>query len=336
MHTVNVLSTGDLDEAQLDRLRAVSSRLQVVQHTAWKSEDLPPGAWSGVEVLFTHQSLPMPGQEPSLRWVYVFSAGVNHVLGNPVLGNEVILTNASGIHAISVSEHAMALMLAWTQRLPTWFAHQRRVEWPQDLYTRYVFPELHGATVGIVGYGSIGREIGRLASGFGMRVLASKRTDDRIDRGYTIPGRGDPEGVIPERFYPPEELRTMLAESDHVVLAVPLTDATRHLIGADELRAMRPSAFLVNIARGGIVDEAALVRALQEGWIDSAGLDVFSEEPLPADSPLWHLENVTLTPHVAGLSPRYNERAVDLFVENLRRYLAGESLLNQIDYEQGY
>ena len=154
--------------------------------------------------------------------------------------------------------------------------------------------------------------------------------------GYSVPGTGDPEGQILDRIYPPERLGDMLAECDFVVISLPLTPETERLIGEGELRAMKPSAYLVNVSRGEIVDELALIKALQEGWIAGAGLDVFEKEPLSPDSPLYDLDNVILSPHVAGFSPHYDERASDLFAENLRRYLAGEELLNLVDKEAGY
>jgi len=141
---------------------------------------------------------------------------------------------------------------------------------------------------------------------------------------------------MPDRIYPPERLREMLAECDFVVISLPLTSETRGLIGEEELQAMKPTAYLVNVSRGGIVNEPALIKALQEGWIAGAGLDVFEMEPLPPDSPLYDLDNVILSPHVAGFSPHYDERASDLFAENLRRYLAGEELLNLVDKKAGY
>jgi phosphoglycerate dehydrogenase-like enzyme len=289
-----------------------------------------------VEVLCTFQALPDPAQAPHLRWVQLMSAGADHAVDHPILTDQVVLTTTSGIHAINVGELVLTMMLAWGQRLPTLMAYQRRAEWPSGRFALFSPQELRGGTVGIVGYGSIGREVGRLASAFGMRVLALNRSGDPVDCGYTIPGVGDPQGSVPQRFYGPGELRNMLAECDYVVVAVPLTVTTRHLIGPDELRAMKPSAFLINVARGDVVDEPALIQALQEGWIAGAGLDVFAQEPLPADSPLWAMENVILSPHIAGFTPHYNERAADVFAENLRRYLAGQRLLNQVDLEQGY
>ena len=333
---VHVLSTVRFNEEQLDRLRAVSARLRLVQHTVRSVDELPPDVWSEVEVLCTFGALPEVAQAPRLRWVQLLSAGADHAIDHPVFREDVLLTTTSGIHAINIGELVMLMMLAWGQRLPGLIEHQRRATWPENRFELFLPQELRGATIGIIGYGSIGREVGRLACAFGMRVLALDESEDPVDGGYTVPGVGDPEGGIPERLLRPHELRTMLAECDYVVLAVPLTGATRSLIGPDELQAMKRSAFLINIARGGVVDEPALVRALREGWIAGAGLDVFVQEPLPSDNPLWGMENVILTPHIAGMTPHYNERAADVFAENLRRYLSGQPLLNQVDFAKGY
>ena len=228
-------------------------------------------------------------------------------------------------------------MLAWSRRLPKMLYYQQRREWPQGRWALFASQELRGATLGIVGYGSIGREVGRIGKCFGMRVVAAKRSvNEARDTGYKLPGTGDPEAQMPDRIYPPERLREMLAECDFVVISLPLTSETRGLIGEEELQAMKPTAYLVNVSRGGIVNEPALIKALQEGWIAGAGLDVFEMEPLPPDSPLYDLDNVILSPHVAGFSPHYDERASDLFAENLRRYLAGEELLNLVDKKAGY
>jgi phosphoglycerate dehydrogenase-like enzyme len=169
-----------------------------------------------------------------------------------------------------------------------------------------------------------------------MRVLALQRSQERSDQGYAVSHTGDPDGEIPERFYRADALHDMLAECDYVVVALPLTPATVHFVGEAELKAMKPNAYLVNIARGSIVDEAALIRALREGWIAGAGLDVFEREPLPADSPLWEMETVLISPHVAGFTPRYDERATELFAENMSRYLSGQPLLNQVERSRGY
>ncbi|HXH83452.1 MAG TPA: NAD(P)-dependent oxidoreductase, partial [Candidatus Tectomicrobia bacterium] len=212
--------------------------------------------------------------------------------------------------------------------------------WPPDeeRWPLFLPAELRGATIGIVGYGSIGRELARVVTAaFGMRVLACKRDPSRRrDTGYCPPGTGDPDGALPEAWFPPERLRDVLARADVVVLCAPLTDGTRRMIGGDELTAMKPTAFLVNVGRGALVDEAALARALAERRIAGAAADVFAEEPPPAGHPLYAVDNVILSPHVSGFMPGYDDACATLFAENLRRYLAGESLLNLVDRAHGY
>ncbi len=339
MEFVHILGTLRFSEDLLDSLRAVSPRVQVSQQTCHNAQEVAAALADhpATEVLYTFH-LPDNALElaPRLRWVQLHSAGADHLLGRPIMASDLLITTSSGIHATPIAEYVFASILAYRWRVPHWTACQRQARWPSGRWELYARPELRGSTLGILGYGSIGREVGRLGRAFGMRVLALRRSAGRAEQGYTVPGTGDPDGTIPERFYPPEALHEMLAECDYVVVALPLTPDTHHLIAEAELRAMKPSAYLVNIARGAIVDEAALVRALREGWIGGAGLDVFEQEPLPADSPLWTLENVLLSPHVAGFTPHYDRRAAALFAENLRRYLAGEPLLNLVDRARGY
>jgi phosphoglycerate dehydrogenase-like enzyme len=230
------------------------------------------------------------------------------------------------------------VILDWFHHFPLLQEWQKRGEWPPASEQEALFTpeELRGKTSGIVGYGSIGRQVARLASAFGMHVLAMQRGTDHRDRGFHFPGIGDLEGTIPERYYTPDQLHEMLGESDVVVIAVPLTPKTREMFDAAAFRAMKPTAFLVNIARGDIIDEKALIQALEEKQIAGAALDVFDQEPLPSTSPLWHLPNVFISPHVTGLTSQYDERALTIFYENLRRYLAGEPLLNVVDKTLGY
>ena len=335
---IKVLCTLRFTDKQLDKLRAVSPRLVVEQRTCHDAEEVGEALDADTEVLYAfHLPHDLLNKAPRLRWVQLHSAGADHLLGHPIMNSDVLITTTSGIHAPPIAEYAFASILAWSRRVPKMLYYQNRREWPQGRWELFVGQELRGATLGIVGYGSIGREVGRLGKCFGMRVVATKRSVGQVaDTGYRVPGTGDPEGQILNRIYPPEQLREMLAECDYVVISLPLTPDTRGLIGEEELRAMKPNAYLVNISRGGIVDEAALIKALQEGWIAGSGLDVFEEEPLPPDSPLHDLDNVILSPHVAGFSPHYDERASDLFAENLRRYLAGVELLNLVDKEVGY
>lgn len=259
-------------------------------------------------------------QAPNLRWIQLTSAGVDRAARSGLLESDITVTSASGLHATPIGEYVLCVMLMFCKGASRFIRAQERREW-----ARYMPQELHGKTVGIVGLGRIGSEVARLAKAFGCRVLATRRS-----------AAARTKDELADELLPPSDLPALLAQSDFVVLAVPLTQETRHLIGEAELRAMKSTGVLINIARGAVVDEAALVRALKEGWIAGAALDVFEQEPLPAESELWGLENVVLSPHISGGTEIYNRRAVAIFCENLRRYLAGESLLNRADPERGY
>jgi phosphoglycerate dehydrogenase-like enzyme len=336
MDPIYVLSTMSFPEELLDSLRAVSPRLTVVQQNATSVDEVPSELWGQVEVLYTISTVPEPVRVPRLRWVQLHSAGVNQVQNTPLWESGVIITTLSGIHASNMAEYVLMMMLALAHRLPRMLAYQVRAEWPSQRWAKFVPQELRGATVGVIGYGSIGREVGRLAHALGMRVLGLHRGGMAGPPGYELPELAGQPGAEPDRLYTPDQLTQMLAECDYVVLAVPHTSATHHLMNQTALRAMKPTAALVNVARGAIVDEAALIHALREGWIAGAALDVFEQEPLPADSPLWKMENVVISPHVSGFTPHYDERATALFGENLRRYLAGEPLLNQVERGREY
>jgi phosphoglycerate dehydrogenase-like enzyme len=254
-----------------------------------------------------------------------------------LLKPDLVATTLSGAASPQMAEHVVLMMLALGHHLPELFDLQRRAEWPSERWKRFSPKELNTSVVGIVGYGSIGREVARLLYAFGTTVLATKRdVMHPEDQGYRHEGQGDPQGDLVRRLYPPQALRSMLKECDFVVVTLPLTAETRQVMAAEELAAMKPSACLVNVSRGEVVDHAALIAALRERKIAGAALDVFPEEPLPADNPLWKLPNVIITPHISGFSPHYDERAVELFSENLRRYLAGLPLYNQIDPGRGY
>jgi phosphoglycerate dehydrogenase-like enzyme len=337
MQDVVVLSTLRFTDELLDKLRSVSPRLVVKQRTCHNAEEVEQALEDSVEVLYTVYLPANLSRASRLQWVQMHAAGVDHVLDHPIMKSDMLLTTASGIHATPIAEYVFASILAFNRRVPRMLYYQSRREWPQGRWNLFASPELRGSTLGIVGYGSIGREVGRIARCFGMRVVATKRSVSQMrDVGYAVQGLGDREGVLLDEAFPPDRLSEMLGLCDYVVVAVPLTPETRKLIGEAQLRAMKPSAYLVNISRGGTVDEGVLLRALQEGWIAGAGLDVFEEEPLSSDSPLYDLENVILSPHVAGFTLCYDERASDLFAENLRRYLEGEPLLNLVDKVRGY
>jgi phosphoglycerate dehydrogenase-like enzyme len=337
---IMALIEGYWPEHWLERLQNLSPDLLIEQRPARSIEAVPDALWQEVEILFTSFAtpLPLPEQAPRLHWVQLYSAGPDRILDHPLTQTPVIFTTTSGIHAINMAEHVLTMMLAWFHRFPRLLSYQQRGQWPtpSERLSSFVPEELRGKTIGIVGYGSVGRQVARLATAFGMRVLAMQRRTDHRDSGFQFPDIGDPEGTLPHRFYAPDQLHSMLRESDVIVIAVPLTPKTRNLFDGAAFQAMKSTAFLVNVARGEVCNETALVRALEEKQIAGAALDVFHQEPLPSNHPLWHLPNVFISPHTGGLSPLYNERAAMLFEENLRRYLASEPLYNVVDKTQGY
>jgi phosphoglycerate dehydrogenase-like enzyme len=264
---------------------------------------------------------------PHLRWIALPSAGVDRVVrAGLVRPGGPVVTNARGVHAIPISEYVFAMLLMWARNWPAILAAQRASMWPNHKgWEGLAGGELHGATLGVVGLGAIGRQIAHLGRCFGMRVLATRRS--------ITPGTEDPDV---DELIPLAELPRLLAAADYVVLAVPSTAQTHHLIGREQLRAMKRSGVLVNIGRGDAVDEPALVEALRDGTIAGAALDVFETEPLPPDSPLWTMPNVIVAPHLAGSTDAYSKRFTGLFLDNLRRYQAGEPLRNVVDPERGY
>jgi len=335
---IEVLITLPFPDELVKKISDVSPRLAVQKIVARKPEEVSDEVWKKVKVLYTNRILPKPEQAPNLRWIQLHWAGVDHALEEPILQQEgMSITSMSGASAPQMAEHAVMMMLALGHHLPEVFAHQKRAEWPSGRWNLFSPLELRGSTVGIVGYGSIGRQIARLLQVFGAAVLATKRdVMHPEDTGYTLDGLGDPNGDLVNRLYPPQALATMLKECDYVVVTLPRTTATRGLLGAKELAAMKPGSYLVDISRGDIVDHNALIPLLREHKIAGAALDVFPVEPLPPDHPLWKLPNVILTPHIAGFSPNYDERAADLFVQNLQRFLEQLPLYNRIDSSAEY
>jgi D-2-hydroxyacid dehydrogenase (NADP+) len=260
-----------------------------------------------------------------LRWVSFWSAGLDGKLTPRLLERGVQITNASGVHGPNIAEHVFGMMIYFTRRFDFYLRAQWARRWERTP-PKQSPGELSGQTLGILGFGRIGEALAWRARAFGMRVIAVKR-DPSMRYDAT---------VQPDALYGLEGLPTVLSEADHVCIALPYTEQTHHLIDRERLGQMRPSAYLYNIARGKIVDEAALIEALQQGTIAGAGLDVFVEEPLPAHSPLWTMENVLITPHISGVTPHYFERFAKLFMVNVQRYLAGEQLLNSYDPQRGY
>lgn len=257
------------------------------------------------------------GEARRLRLIQMSGAGVDALLPAPDLPPGVRVANARGVHEPEMPEFALAMILALARRVPQALAQQARREWRMFAGLR-----LEGATVGILGLGAIGQSLARRCAALGMRVVGTRRG-------------GEPLTHV-DAVHPPGETDRVLRESDVVVVLLPLTPETEGLLDGAALARMKRHALLVNLARGGIVDEAALAAALEAGQLGGAAVDVFEEEPLPASSPLWAARNCIVTPHVAGLTRDYMARVAEILIENVRRLEAGERLRNEVDPRQGY
>ncbi len=335
---IEVLLTIPIADKLQTQLRGISPRLHFNFYNAQKPGDIPPEIWAQVEILYTGHILPQVEQVPSLKWLQFHYAGIDRFVDEPIVNKDgVKITTLSGAAAPHIAEHALALMMALARQLPALMAYQKKAEWPKDRFSRYIPFELRGKTVGIVGYGSIGRQLAWLLQPFNVTVLATKRDlKQTADTGYCPEGSGDPGGDLVRRFYPPEAIRSMVRECQVVFITAPLTRQTHNLLNARVFDAMPAGSYLVDVSRGGIVEHTALLNALKDGKLAGAGLDVFPDEPLAAGNPLWAMPNVMITPHVSGASPEYNQHAMNLFAENLYRYISGLTLYNLFDPKRGY
>lgn len=289
-----------------------------------------------------------------LRWVHSPAAAVHQLMIPEILNSDIVVTNASAVHGAVVAEHVIALVLAMAKRIPSLVRYQQKHEWSQQqLWNEHPRPrEVSGATLGLVGLGSIGTEVARRALALDMRIVAIREHPERelpaaLGSGPWVfqspfSTEAHDSGICAEQpaariaVYGTDDLERMLSTADYVVLAAPQRESTRALINAVSLAKMKKDAYLINVARGPLVDESALVEALRRGLIAGAALDVFDTEPLPATSPLWDLPNVLITPHSAALTEQLWERHYAMISDNLRRFLAGDSLESAVDKCRGY
>ena len=329
---VRVLNFFDLVEADRRRLESISPGLEVVHLAADRLQSLVDPA---AQVILASGAPPAEGT-PALKWLQLASAGVDKLAGSDIWRREVTVTNARGAYAPEMAEYILTGLLHASQRVEERRTLQERREWPESLI-EYECLGLRGRKLLIVGYGTVGRQTARLAVSFGMRVAAIKANPHHLaDDSFGLPGFGDPEGILPERVVGIERLGEEVADADFIAMTIPLTSRTRHLVNAEVLARMRPSAWLINVARGAVIDEEALVDALRERRLAGAWLDVFETEPLPPESPLWSLPNTTITPHVSGGNQDSLGVLTQLCCENLQRYVAGQPLLNVVRPDLGY
>lgn len=260
---------------------------------------------------------------PRLRWIQFWSAGVDGKLFPAIWANDAVVTTGAGVHVAAASEHILSLMLAFARGLPQSFAAQRDRDWSaRNRITPNIF-ELEGKTVGVVGAGEIGQAIAKRCKAFGMRTVGTRRDVSRGAEGFDI--------LLPHIQY-----HELILESNFIVLALPLTPHTKWIFGEDEIEILHKGTYLFNIGRGGLIDESWVYKALKNRWLAGAGLDVFTDEPLPANSPFWDLDNVIITPHLGGATPAYWVRFANLVAEQTRRMLAGEPLRNIVRQDLGY
>lgn len=337
--TLHIVATRKFTPYQLEMLRAAAPHAEITDLDAQSSAEVEQALTPETEILYTGRGNISLERASGLRWVQGEFAGVDHMHGTPIWQSSAVLTSANGAHVPHTPEYVLSHILAWAYNHDSAASYQKDLTWGSTTHRSSFTPrDLRKQTIGIVGYGAIGREIARLAKLFGMRVIATRRSADSAPNydGYTVPGTGDPEGRLPDQYLTIDQLPELLQQSDIVVLVVPLIDGTRHLIGAAELAQMKADALLVNIGRGGLIDQQALVDAMQRKLIKRAVLDVTDPEPLPVDDPLWQAPNVLITPHVAGMSSAYIDNVVRVFAENLRRYVQHEPLLNIVQRDLGY
>jgi phosphoglycerate dehydrogenase-like enzyme len=314
-------------EAHLARIRAAAPGARLVDVSLEGLSDAP---LDDVEVLL-RGPMRMANFDrllarcPNLRWVHSATAGVEQVLTPDAAARGVMITNARGVFSEPIAEYTMMMILSVLRRLPELLELQSERTW-QPLPAR----EMRQVTIGVVGLGSIGRNVARLALAFGARVIGTRRDPD-VRKEFTEPV---PKGM--DRILDHDQLPELLAESDFVVLAVPLTPETDRLMNGPRLAQMKPGSWLINVARGRLVDQRALLRALRSGPMEGAILDTIWEEPLPASSPLWDAPGLIITPHTSWSSGRVLDRSIELFCENLVRYRDGRELLNLVDPEAGY
>lgn len=305
-----ILCPRELDDSILEKINNVSDEVKLI---ATKDEKVIEKYWPKMDILFSGRlNSEELSKAKNLKWIQATSAGVDYYMFDEFIDSEVKLTNVRGMHGRTISEHVLMMMLAISRNLPTALANQEKKVW-----NRYKADLIYDKKLVIVGLGGIGQKLAELASKIGVKVI-----------GVDI---NDPSLPFVEKVYHSDKIKEALSKGDFVVIATPLTEETYHMISKEEFNSMKKTATFINIARGKVVDQDALYKALYENVIANAAIDVFEEEPLEKTSPLWDLDNIIITPHVAGTMPEYMDNASDIFVENLKLYLQGKELNNLVD-----
>jgi phosphoglycerate dehydrogenase-like enzyme len=333
------LTTLPQTEAWLTELRRRAPEVDVRQQVAARPDDIDDRDWAEVEVLHTGAVLPSPEQAPRLRWIQLDTSGAEHLAAGPWWGTDVEITTLGGVAPVPMAEFTVMSLLGLAHHQPLLDGVRRERRWPapDDRFRDLTPLPVDGATATIVGYGRIGREIARLLHALGMHVVGVSRRGARPAPQQAVhydTGRQGAED--PTEHLAVDALPEVLRRTDYLVVVTPRTSETEGMIGAAELALLPVGACLINVSRGGICEEKAVLDALDTGHLRYVATDVFDEEPLAPDSAWWEHPRVVVTPHVAGLAPRYHEQVLDLVSSNLARWRAGEPLLNRVDRAAGY
>ncbi|MBT3239992.1 MAG: hypothetical protein HON98_04160 [Chloroflexi bacterium] len=335
--TTEILITLPLNEQQLDSLHQLSENISISHIPTSDPEDISSEIWEKTEVLYSDSIFPESDQAPLLRWIQCLAEKKDCPPDNLILErDEIKVTTVEGLNAIQVAEHTVGLLLALSRKLPDLFNLQENNEWLNNRPKGYAPLDIFGSTVGIVGYNRIGRQIARLLKGFGCTILASKQNAmSPKNVGFVPKGTGDPDGEYFTRLYPHQAIRSMFKESNSVIITTAFSELTRNLVGEKQLEVLKPTAMLVDVSEGGVLNLEALTDHLADNRIAGAALDAFPTVPLPSDSLLWSLPNVIISPDIAGYSNNQSQRNFNLFAKNLSKYLDGQELFNQMSPRAG-
>jgi len=324
-----VLIDAFLPDAMAEKICSLSPRIEL-------AHGISKAAMERAQVIYSDKFDFDPGEAPLLRWAQLNRVAIDQLLDKPIASSRIPVANVRGAYAISVAELAMAMVLALMRHLKSVIELQLQCHWPAD--NSFLKGEnCYGKRLGIIGYGTIGRHVARIAEAMGMHVLAYKNhPEKRQDSSFCFPNFGDPGGRIPQEWFGPDQLESMLQQVDMAILTLPLTHYTKGLIDRRMLEALPSHAYLVNVGRGGVIDEPALIACLEKGRLAGAALDVFAIEPLPADSPLRDLPNLLIIPHLGSYTKDQSALAAEVFLENISRDLSNQPLINLVNMKECY
>ena len=325
-----------VDDAHLTD--STEQKIQEISYRIVVLDTISPENLKKAHVVFTASALFDSKDAPNLRWVQTESAAVAHLLDTSVVRNNIPLANVRGAFSPSVAEFAVGMLIALKRRFRRGFDLQSMKYWAENEEYHELFGDsCYGSTLGIVGYGSIGRHAARIAHSMGMKILACNSSGEATrDTGYRLPDSGDPAGEFPSGWYRLDQLDKMFPDCDSVIVCLPLTKQTYHALGMKALEYLPPHAYLVDVGRGGVLDLADLLTCLSEGIIAGAGIDVFEQEPLPPDCPLWDQHNLIVFPHVGSGTKQREDLVGSVLVENLTRFIENRRLINVVDFKRGY